>query len=430
MTSPSSLISIQKQKNKNKTVLPKTSLIQVYLDNQSKVSSNNNNNNNKQSILNSLNVGNSSPININKSKVLPKFNNNDIVKHLNLITSVPVIDSIATSATTASSLTLSQIKKSFKEKRFKEFTRICLNQQNQSHHEFNNGSSKQNEQNDFNTDGSISEYKNDNNNNRKNLFSHLAKDFLLDCKQRLDFNSYKILLNHLNDYNKEDQNDEILDHIFELIKKDKNLCTKFSAFLTSENSIKYDLFIQTQQYEKTYEFLNKLELFIPNKLAFKKLLQTFIASSNIENETISSKIDEIKAKIKQTLKNNAFINMELDYLFDQRHANLEPTFEKISLLDENSNNTSRVNLENEFIDLTNFTHSLDYGTKKCSCKCHNDLIASSNDQNEQQANQLTNDEYLPSNLNHCLLCSLKLVKGKLCIKCEGKKGVPLIYKIY
>ena len=437
MTSPSSLISIQKPKTKTKNVLPKASLIQVYIDNQSKVSFNNSNN--KQSIINSLNVGNSSPINSNKNKVLPKFNNNDIVKHLNLITSVPVSDSSTSTAVNVPTQTLAQIKKSFKEKRFKEFTRICLNQENQSHHEFNNSSKKQNEQNDLNTDGSIIENKSDFN-NRKNIVSHLAKEFLLDCKQRLDLNSYKILLNHLNEYNNKKgqcNTNEILDNIFELIKKDKNLCTKFSGFLTCENSMKYDLFMQTQQYEKSLEFLNKLELFIPNKLAFKKLLQTFIASSNnvaLEKETISSKIEEIKAKIKQIFKNNAFINMELDYLFDQRHANLEPTYEKISLLEETNkepntiSNDINIKIENEFIDLTNFTHSIDYGTKKCSCKCHQEVITNSNDQNDPAIQ--TNDEYQPSNTNHCLLCSLKLVKGKLCIKCEGKKAIPLIYKTF
>lgn len=45
------------------------------------------------------------------------------------------------------------------------------------------------------------------------------------------------------------------------------------------------------------------------------------------------KIDEIKSKIKAVTKNNALIDFELEYLFDQRWANLEPTYEKISLLE-------------------------------------------------------------------------------------------------
>ena len=50
-------------------------------------------------------------------------------------------------------------------------------------------------------------------------------------------------------------------------------------------------------------------------------------------DTVSNKIKEIKSKIKSITKNNDYLNFELDYLFDQRWANLEPTYEKISLVD-------------------------------------------------------------------------------------------------
>ena len=76
----------------------------------------------------------------------------------------------------------------------------------------------------------------------------------------------------------------------------------------------------------------------------------------------------------------------------------------------------------EYIDLTN-EYPLDYGTKKCSCKCH-ELVTS------LQKGELVSEEIiLQQQFGHCLLCSLKLIKGKLCIKCEGKKGMTLNYKI-
>ena len=73
---------------------------------------------------------------------------------------------------------------------------------------------------------------------------------------------------------------------------------------------------------------------MPNKCAFKKLIQFISASCNstYEMDTVSHKIEEIKSKIKSITKNNDYLNFELDYLFDQRWANLEPTYEKISLV--------------------------------------------------------------------------------------------------
>jgi len=46
------------------------------------------------------------------------------------------------------------------------------------------------------------------------------------------------------------------------------------------------------------------------------------------------------------LRNNALVDFELDYLFDQRWANLEPVYEKVSLVDEVAC------MEEEFVDLT------------------------------------------------------------------------------
>ena len=65
-------------------------------------------------------------------------------------------------------------------------------------------------------------------------------------------------------------------------------------------------------------------------------------NSSYEHETVANKIEEIKSRIKAVTKSNALIDFELEYLFDQRWANLEPTYEKISLVDADpiaSNNT-------------------------------------------------------------------------------------------
>ncbi len=89
---------------------------------------------------------------------------------------------------------------------------------------------------------------------------------------------------------------------------------------------------------------------MPNKCTFKKLLGSIHAACNAsyETETVANKIEDIKARIKSVagLRNNALVDFELDYLFDQRWANLEPVYEKVSLVDEVAC------MEEEFVDLT------------------------------------------------------------------------------
>jgi len=120
--------------------------------------------------------------------------------------------------------------------------------------------------------------------------------------------------------------------------------------LTSETALHFDLFTQYSQYKKCFEFLQKLEILVPNKCTFRKLITSINAACNAsyENETVANKIEDIKAKIKSVagLRNNTLIEFELEYLFDQRWANLEPTYEKISLVDELDC------LDEEYIDLT------------------------------------------------------------------------------
>ncbi len=115
-----------------------------------------------------------------------------------------------------------------------------------------------------------------------------------------------------------------------------------------------------------------VKIFIPNKCTFKKFIQSINASCNLslESDTFKTKIEDIKTKIKSTTKNNELIHDELDYLFDQRCANLEPAYEKISLIDLHPVNTNNISLndeknifkmqhsiDEEFIDLTNVNRS-------------------------------------------------------------------------
>jgi hypothetical protein len=341
------LTSIQKSKNK-RTVLPKTSLIQVFLDTDSA-------NNSDRS----------------RSKILPKFTNQQLINQFNLskinstnptneattnkttsnwttsetkITPAKLIEKLQTSPNSHLNAASNSNKKlpvnTIKEKKFKELTRLCIN----DHSEFEDNNQTDNTNsislniNQCLTSSSNIQLKN----NKQNLINFLARDFFLDCKQRLDLNSFRSLLGILGDFKGQSNNSEqpdnqkqLLNSIYDLIKNDKNLCNKFSAFLTCENALGYNLLEQSIQYEKCYEFFHKLDLLIPNKCSFKKLLQsTIIANSDLlltETDTFSAKIEEIKSRIRTITKNNPLINLELDYLFDQRFVNLEPVYEKVSL---------------------------------------------------------------------------------------------------
>ena len=156
-----------------------------------------------------------------------------------------------------------------KESKFKEITRYCLYQTNQT---VDNSGYKV----DTASDNLIKHNLAINQNkSRKNCIRFVARDFLTDCRQRLDLNSFKQLLNFLKDLSDStnqqldpadsnislNDNLNILDHIYEAIKHDFILCNKFSAFLTSEMALHYNLFTQSSQYEKCIEFLQKLEVF-------------------------------------------------------------------------------------------------------------------------------------------------------------------------
>jgi hypothetical protein len=192
MSSPSSnhqpsLASIQKAKTvKNKPVLPKSSLIQIYLDN---------NNQPSRSTIDHTSPG--SHIKSTSRNVLPKFNTNDIIKNLNLIMPMPNQQPVCNQTL---------IKRSFKEKKFKELTRICLNSNNQ-----NRAMSNSEPASELPTENNSNEELNSNLcteicaeldqlRSKKSLVQHLAREFFLDCKQRLDTNTFKVMLTRLNEF--------------------------------------------------------------------------------------------------------------------------------------------------------------------------------------------------------------------------------------
>ena len=268
---------------------------------------------------------------------------------------------------------------------------------------------------------------------------HLAKDFLQNCKHSLDETEFEYLISKLVNIDESKLNDRIfvnnlIDDLFNIVKKNNQLKLNFCAFLSSENSIVYNLFMQSLQYEKTNDFIEIIETFISNKCSMKRLLQSIIStcSSNlpITNDNNFLKqcqhyqqqqiINELKAKVKSSTKNNPLVSHNLDYLFDQQFTNIKPQYESVSLIKETAlfeNNEDRFLYEN--VDLSKDTSIANNGTKSCNCECHQ---INTNNNGE-------NDNLLQTIFNHCILCSIKLIKGKLCIKCEGKKAIPLNYKL-
>lgn len=190
------------------------------------------------------------------------------------------------------------------------------------------------------------------------ILSNLAHEFILDCKQRLDSENFNSLLLLLDKYNSAESKNDLsskelstfLYKIFGLINKDNNLCQKFSAFLTDEYAMEFNLLLEANQYEKTLDFVKKLELVIPNRSTFRKLLQSLISLGNYSSsmDTSLGKMEYIKTKIRSVTKNNALVNIDLDHLFDQRFVNIETVYEKISL----AQSDLKYSPDQEFIDLT------------------------------------------------------------------------------
>jgi hypothetical protein len=269
---------------------------------------------------------------------------------------------------------------------------------------------------------------------------HLAKEFLQNCKQSLDETEFEYLISKLVNIEETKLSDKVFvknltDDLFKIIKRNNQLKLNFCAFLSSENALVYNLFMQSLQYEKTNEFIEIIETFISNKCSMKRFLQSIIStcSSNlpITNDNNFLKqcqhyqqqqiINEIKTKVKSSTKNNPLVSHNLDYLFDQQFTNIKPQYESVHLIKEIPNIDSLNDdlLLYEHVDLSKDSSIANNGTKNCNCECHQ-INTNSNGEN---------DNLLQTIFNHCILCSIKLIKGKLCIKCEGKKAIPLNYKL-
>ena len=277
-----------------------------------------------------------------------------------------------------------------------------------------------------------------------NYLSHMAKDLLLDCRQRLEFSTFRALLTHLSTFaasapastqceTDHSNNELFLQVTYAFIKSDQVLCNKISGFMTAENALfRHNQFQQASQYQKCYEFMGKLETVMPNKLGMRKIVQSIVANSSsiivAHNETVSDKIADIKAKFKAlTSKNHVLLGTELDMLFDQRLLNTSPCYETISMIDQQQQDAQPTTIHAEFIDLTdlNSTAQTTFGTKKCMCNCHQQSL-------NQMQNLSTSETSSTDSLGafgHCLLCALRFVKGKLYIKCEGKRAVSLVHAI-
>lgn len=168
-------------------------------------------------------------------------------KNAHLVKTTP-LDTDSESKLSNNKSSLNKKRKFTKESKFKEATRLCLYQT-----KFPNDPNQ------------IGEIQKSNLDCKRNLVKFLAKDFLTDCRQRLDIDSFKKLLILLKIYLDEAEcksNLSALEEIYQLIKQDLNLCNKFSAFLTNETSLYFGLFTQFTQYEKCYNFLQKLEVII------------------------------------------------------------------------------------------------------------------------------------------------------------------------
>ena len=186
----SSLISIQKSRPK-RTVLPKTPIIQLFIENPS-----------------SHDLVRSST-NTRTPRILPKFNNQDVLKQLSFCQTQKTTakasenrnpesnnkhfaisatlspsttkhsDQTKTQSATNAKINATQMKKIAKENKINEMARLCLNHSSKTQSNFNSNPAT-NDSEDFNLFLK-----------KQNLIRNLAKEFLLDCKQRMESNDFR-----------------------------------------------------------------------------------------------------------------------------------------------------------------------------------------------------------------------------------------------
>ena len=149
----SSLISIQKPRSK-RAIIPKASLIQVFID--------------------------SSPLSEpTKSRILPKINDQNLIKQFNLIpqqSSDDNMKSIRNSLSNQVKSPSNPLKKTIKDNKFKQITRLCLYQSEQAqNHEKNYLNCLNDDKNNLNdtledlNQLSVNQYR-----NKQNLLKHVS----------------------------------------------------------------------------------------------------------------------------------------------------------------------------------------------------------------------------------------------------------------
>ncbi len=103
----------------------------------------------------------------------------------------------------------------------------------------------------------------------------LAKEFLNECKKKLDEKTFENLILKLvlyksnsNGSTTTSSNDDreslnqLIDFIYNQISSNNDLKNRLSAFMSCENVLNYDLFLNALQYEKTNDFFQILEVCI------------------------------------------------------------------------------------------------------------------------------------------------------------------------
>lgn len=191
---------IQKAKNK-RTVLPKASLIQLYLNNSQET--------NTTSTINMIHKA--SNYNHHRTQLLPKFNQQDIIDKLKDVTTTiqpvrkivkEVLCNTNNNTSSRRSLSVSSSAKS----NLIDLDGLGSSGEEKSKRAVNSNAFSNSAAND------------DNYSSRESLIRHLTREFLLDCKQRLDLESFKKCLVILADANKSSALQLNMVNIFVLFK--------------------------------------------------------------------------------------------------------------------------------------------------------------------------------------------------------------------
>lgn len=186
----------------------------------------------------------------------------------------------------------------------------------------------------------------------------------------------------------------MLDQVYDIIRSHPSLCHKFAAFITPEHAIRYNLFVESLHYERSHEFIVKLDQTVTNKCALKKLLQMIAnASSAIAEEgavKMTSKLDEIRVRLKTVTRNNQTLMHSFERLFDQRVAVDEPVYEIVSLVNAETPKPPIHPLNGRIVELVDLTEPFTLATSAVATNSSSSgtSIASSLSTNRARANRV------------------------------------------